>query len=62
MSYDGEVSKGLIACGYIVTLLIPFGGFIAGLILLLKGAKGHGIACLVIAVATLLVSMMMFGG
>lgn len=44
-----DVSDGLLIAGYILALLIPIVGMIIGVIVMVKGRVGHGIAMIFIA-------------
>lgn len=41
-----NVSTGLLVCGYASALLFPFAGIVIGIMVLIRGAIGHGIAIL----------------
>lgn len=47
--------SGVIVSGYILACLLPPLGFVAGLLLIVKGSKGHGVNVLILSLGALFV-------
>ena len=48
-------NQGLVWAGYIFAVLMPIVGFFLGLALIIRGRNGHGVACMVLSVLTVVV-------
>ena len=58
---SGTVGGRTIVYSYILAIVLPLFGFIAGIYLLCKKQAGHGVACIVISIiAACLINLAMF--
>jgi Gpi18-like mannosyltransferase len=47
---DRPVALSTIICSYILSILMPFAGFFAGIYLLTKKQSGHGLTCIALSI------------